>query len=245
MTNFARKSSMVRLFYIVFWLFILLMTNACDTRKSNNTEEIAGSEAADSSQQMSMVDRQKTLVTAVRQQSKLYTTEYEIHKIILYSDNTRFGGKLLDIPVPGTRKVAIPIDVTLKAYVDFSEFSERNVLIADSMCIITLPDPKVDVTASKVDHSKTRQYISMTRTKFSEEEISELTAQGEDSIVKHINNFGIIEQSRKDCARILVPIMMKMGFDAHNIMIRYRKDYSEEDIRHLTHFDHIERQPLK
>ena len=234
MSNFAEKTSMFRLFPITIWLFSLLITSACNTRNPATNEEVTGGIVNDSNHNVFPTKNRKELVNAVQRQNRLYTTECHIHKIVLYSDDMRIGGKLFDIPVPGTRKIAIPLDVTLKAYIDFSNFSEKNVLIADSICIVTLPDPKIIVTASRVDHRKTRQYISMTRSKFSEEEISHLTAQGEDSIVGHIGNFGIIEQSREDCARVLVPMISRMGFEAQNIIVRYRKEYSEDEIRGMT-----------
>ncbi len=236
MTNFAEKKSMSRLFSIAFWMFAGLLSGACNSGNPTATEVKAGDAVGDSSHRELPIRHRKELADAVQQQSRLYTTACHVRKIVLYSDDTRMGGKLLDIPLPGTRKVAIPIDVTLKAYVDFADFSEQNVTVADSICIITLPDPKVVVTASRVDHRQTRQYISMTRSKFSEEEISRLTAQGEDSIVDHIGNYGIIAQSREDCARVLVPMIQRMGFEARNIIVRYRKEYSEDEIRKMTRF---------
>ena len=41
------------------------------------------------------------------------------------------------------RKVAIPMDATLKAYVDFSGFSAKNVNRQGDKIEIILPDPKV------------------------------------------------------------------------------------------------------
>lgn len=242
---FCRKIDMKRLYLSINWVLLLLFAVACDPGGPGNVAAVVEGGAVDSLQDAGGRDAQRLVVSEVRRQSKLYTTEYQIHKIILYSDEARIGGKFLDIPKPGTRKVAIPIDVTLKAYVDFSGFSARNVLVADSMCIVTLPDPKVDVTASRVDYSKTRQYVSMARSRFNDEEISRLTAQGEDSIVSHIGDLGIIEQCRKDCARILVPIMVKMGYEPQNVMIRFRKDYSDDEIHRLTRFDRPERGNLK
>lgn len=179
-------------------------------------------------------DARTRIVHAVRQQGRLYTTECEIHKVVLCTDRATIGGKWTEIPLPGTRKAAVPITVTLRAYVDFSRFSAENVRIIDSLCIITLPDPHVVVSASRIDHARVRQYVSMARSRFSEAEISRLAAQGEDSIVSHLSRYGIIEQSRMDFTRVFVPMLETMGFDAHHIIIRFRKDYSEADIRSLT-----------
>lgn len=201
--------------------------------KDSNSTDITMS-AADSIVTPQPIDTLAEVVTRVQQQSKLYTTECQVHKVVLYSDNASVGGKLFSMSVPGDRKVAIPIDVTLKAYVDFSSFTKESIATHDSLVIITLPDPQVVVTASKLDHEATRQYVSLTRKRFTEDEISRLAAQGEDSVMTHISQFGIIERSRETCARTLVPILTRMGYAEENIVIRFRKKYDDNDLRRLT-----------
>lgn len=201
--------------------------------KDSNSTDITMS-AADSIVTPQPIDTLAEVVTRVQQQSKLYTTECQVHKVVLYSDNASVGGKLFSMPVPGDRKVAIPIDVTLKAYVDFSSFTKESIATHDSLVIITLPDPQVVVTASKLDHEATRQYVSLTRKRFTEDEISRLAAQGEDSVMTHITQYGIIERSRETCARTLVPILTRMGYREENIVIRFRKKYDDNDLRRLT-----------
>ena len=78
-----------------------------------------------------VTDTVPPLFMQIQKTSRLYTTEYHIHKIVTHDDVVRLKGNLLkqdfDIPLPlGERKVAIPMDATLKAYIDFSEFSEKN-----------------------------------------------------------------------------------------------------------------------
>lgn len=62
--------------------------------------------------------------------NRLYTAEAHVHKIITHDDQLNLKGSLFkkdfNIHVPGSnRKVAIPMDATLKAYVDFSGFSAQ------------------------------------------------------------------------------------------------------------------------
>ena len=78
------------------------------------------------------IDTVPMLITQIKKCSRLYTTEMKVHKIVTHDDVVKLQGKLLkqniDIKLPmGERKVAIPIDATLKAYIDFSDFSERNI----------------------------------------------------------------------------------------------------------------------
>ena len=65
----------------------------------------------------------------------------------------RLKGQLLrqdfDIPLPlGERKIAIPMDATIKAYIDFSNFSEQNVERDGDRITILLPDPQVVLTTT-------------------------------------------------------------------------------------------------
>lgn len=172
------------------------------------------------------------IVSRMQQQSKLHTAECQVHKVVLFSDEAALKG-IIDIKLPGERKVAVPIDVTLKGYVDFSEFSDNSIIISDSLCIITLPDPQVVITSSRVDHAATRQYVGMTRSKFSDAEIARLAAQGEDTIASHISQYGIVDRSRESCARTLVPLLTHMGFKESNIIVRFRKQFDDKEIRTL------------
>lgn len=202
----------------------------CSSHKSGDENVLSG----DSVSHIVRIDTMARIVSLVQQQSRLYTSECQIHKVVLFSDETRLGGKLLDIALPGERKVAIPIDVTLKGYIDFSDFSEGNVLLRDSLCVITLPDPKILITSSKIDHKGVRQYVGMTRSKFSDGEITRLSRQGEDSIASHLSNYGIVDRSRESCARTLVPILTKMGYAEDRVIIRFRKNFNDNEIKKLT-----------
>lgn len=212
----------------IFCIFLCLLTAILACQHDKPTVDVTISDTLATRTQK--IDTVPEIVARVKQQSRLYTTEYKVHKVILYNDEATIGGKVIDISLPGHRKAAIPIDVTLKGYVDFSDFSASNVHINDSLCIITLPDPKVTITSSKVDHEAVRQYVSMTRSKFTDADISRLAAQGEDSIASHIASFGIEERSREACARTLVPMLTAMGFHDKNVIIRFRKSFSNSEL---------------
>lgn len=233
MTNFAEilhKNTMKNSLFAFTICFLMLISGCADDKRKVS---LRASEATNNSKTIK-TDTIGEIVSRVKQQGRLYTTEYQIHKVILYTDEAHIGGALIDIPVPGDRKAAIPIDVTLKGYVDFSTFTTSNVIYSDSLCIINLPNPKIEVTSSKIDHKGTRQYISMTRSKFSEAEISRLATQGEDTIINHIKDYGIIDQTRESCARTLMPILTVMGFKENNVIIRFSSKFTDADIRRLT-----------
>ena len=95
------------------------------------------------------------LILQVQKCSKLYTAEYRVHKIITHDDALRLKGQLMskqfNLKVPlADRKIAIPMDAKIKAYIDFSEFSEQNIERSGNQITIILPDPQVVMTSSKI-----------------------------------------------------------------------------------------------
>jgi hypothetical protein len=78
------------------------------------------------------VDTIPMMIMQIQKCSKLYTAECYVHKIITHDDEAKLSGQLMmrkfrvSLPV-GKRKIAIPMDATLKAYIDFSSFNENNV----------------------------------------------------------------------------------------------------------------------
>lgn len=207
---------------------------ACKGDKTTETVIAPADITADTTAYAAPIDTMGEIVGRIQQQSKLYTTECHVRKVVLFTDETSLGGRLFDIAIPGQRKAAVPIDVTLKAYVDFSDFSAESVILRDSICIITLPDPKVVITSSRIDHEGTRQYVSKMRSKFSDAELSRLAAQGEDSIASHIAQYGLEERARTSCARTLVPILLHMGYTDNNVIVRFRKNFNDADLRPIS-----------
>ena len=100
--------------------------------------------------------------------------------------------------------------------------------------VITLPDPKVMLTASKIDHKKARQYVSLTRSNFSSDEVTRLARQGVDSIRRHAASFGIVELARTSAAHTLVPIATRLGYAENNVVVRFRKDFNESDWKKIV-----------
>lgn len=174
-------------------------------------------------------ENRPTLVQQVRKCSRLYTTEYRIHKIVTHDDVLRLKGQLLrqdfDIPLPlGERKIAIPMDATIKAYIDFSNFSEQNIERDGDRITILLPDPQVVLTSSKINRDEIREYVGLTRSHFSDKELTGYEQQGREAILKSIPGLGIEETARENAARVLVPLLTDMGYDERNVTIAFRRD---------------------
>ena len=176
-----------------------------------------------------VADSAPSLVMQVQKCSKLYTTEYHIHKIVTHHDVLRLKGNLLtkaiDIPLPlGERKIAIPMDATLKAYIDFSDFSEDNIEYNGERITILLPDPKVVMTSSKINQKEVREYVGLTRSHFTDQELTDYEQQGRQAILNSVPELGIVQMAQENAARVLVPMLTEMGYREENITIAFRKN---------------------
>lgn len=181
------------------------------------------------------IDTIPTLITQVKKCSRLYTAEYKIHKIITHNDEVRAKGKILnheyDVALPvGERKVAIPVDATIKAYIDFGDFSERNIKRNGRKMEILLPDPHVQLTASRINHGEIRKYVAMMRQNFSDAELANYEQQGRKAIINDIPRLDITDMAKESATKIIVPFFVGMGFDEEDITVTFRKDFTAKEI---------------
>lgn len=208
----------------LLWLLAVgcWLLTACSSKQSNGEGAIT--------------DTTLVLITQVRQCSRLYTAEYKIHKIVTHDDVLRLQGQLagqdhdVELPILGDRKIAIPMDVTLKAYIDFDGFSEQNIERLDNKITITLPDPKVQLTSSRIDHANIKKYVALLRSDFTDAELSSYEQQGREAIINTIPEMGIIESARQNAARLLIPMLKQMGFSEPDITITFRQDLNTQNI---------------
>lgn len=189
-------------------------------------------------QQPEYVDTIPILVMQVQKCSRLYTAEYKMHKIITHDDEIRMKGKFLnqdyDVALPmGSRKIAIPIDATVKAYIDLSSFSEKNVRRVGDKIDVTLPDPRIEMTSSRINHGEIRKYVALTRQNFSDKEMAGYEQQGRQAIINDIPQTGIMEMAKESAARVMVPFFVGMGFNEKDITISFRKDFSDNEIKKM------------
>lgn len=176
------------------------------------------------------------MVMQIQKCSSLYTAEAHVHKIITHDDQLNLKGSFMkkdfNIHIPGSnRKVAIPMDATIKAYVDFEGFSQKNVSRKGDKIEIILPDPKLVLTNSKIDHKAVKQYVSLTRSNFTDAELTKLEQQGRQSIINDIPNIDLMEQAQFSAANTLIPMLIDMGFKEENIKISFRKKFTLQDLK--------------
>lgn len=180
-------------------------------------------------------DTVPVMVMQIRKCAKLYTAEYKVHKIVTHDDEVKFKGsflgKKLNIDVPfSDRKIAIPMDATLKAYIDFAGFTEQNVAKNGDKIEIILPDPKVEMTSSRINHEEIRRQVSLFRSNFTDKELTNYENQGRKAMLESVPQTGIIEMAREGAAHVLVPMIAQMGYKEENITITFRKKFTAADL---------------
>jgi p-aminobenzoyl-glutamate transporter AbgT len=63
--------------------------------------------------------------------------------------------------------------------------------------------------------------------------MSSYEQQGREAIIASIPDLGIIETAKANAARVLVPMLVEMGYREENVTIAFRKEFSLNDIRKL------------
>ena len=181
------------------------------------------------------IDTIPVMVMQIRKCSKLYTAEYRVRKIVTHDDDVRLKGTMFnrkfDVSMPmSTRKIAIPMEAKLKAYIDFGTFSEKNIIKTGDKVEIVLPDPKVELTSSRIDHGGIRKHVALTRPDFTDAEMTSYEQLVRRQIIESIPQTGIFEMARESAAHALVPILARMGYNEEDITITFRKDFTEGDL---------------
>lgn len=175
------------------------------------------------------------IVTQIQAQGRLYSTEYQLHKIITQDDTKQLQGSVfnqkynIDLPL-GKRSIAIPIEATVKAYVDFSDFSESNVRRQGDGVEIILPDPQFELTSTRVSHDEVKQYIPLLRSNFSDRELTALAQAGRAAIERDLPKLNLTEPARQNMARVLIPMFRQMGFEEDQITVTFRKQFSPREL---------------
>ena len=214
---------------------------ACGEKKSKDAME-----AETKTEQTERVDSMQMLVMQVQKCSRLYTTEFHVHKIVTHDDQLALKGKLfskdynINLPL-GKRKVAIPVDATMKAYVDFADFSKANVRRDSTHIEIVLPDPHIVLTSSRINHEDVKEYVALMRRDFTDDELANYEQQGRNAIIKDMANSDIIERARAGAANTLVPMLRQMGFAEERITVTFRKDFTPKEIEQLIDKSTVEK----
>ncbi len=181
------------------------------------------------------IDTLPMLVSQLRQQSRLYTAEVQMHKVVSYADEKTVKLPFVDkINVPFTqRKGAIPISATVKAYVDLSEIGEDNVRRSGDGIEVVLPDPVIVMTATAIDHKQIKKEEGWLADNFDDAKMAQIQQQGRKEMVKDLARLDITEQARVNAAHQLTPLIARLGFAEDQITITFRKRFTVGDLQKM------------
>ncbi|WP_288490360.1 DUF4230 domain-containing protein [uncultured Prevotella sp.] len=213
---------------VILYIFLIAFAFSACTNNKDTVPKAA----------LEKIDTIPMLITQVQQCSKLYTSEYHIHKIVTHDDKMKLTGSFLkqdiDINLPlGERRIAIPLDATIKVYVDMSEFSQKNIRKEGDKITIILPDPKIVLSSTKINHSEIKEYVAFMRRNFSDAELTNYEVQGRKQVLDAIPQMNIIPNAQRSTARQLVPMLTALGYKEENITITFRKPFTLHDFPHL------------
>ncbi len=202
------------------------------------TVATCGNHEADRTENMVKIDTMEVLATNISACSRLYTAQYDVRKIMVYTDTTTISGNFLNrhikVALPlSDRKLAIPISATAKAYIDLGKIKPENIIKRGDRLEIILPDPEIMLTSTTVDHKNVKQKVGLLRHNFTDEEMTRLQRQGRNEIIKSISRTNIVVDAQRNAARIIVPIAVQCGFNEENVTVTFRKDFRPADINVL------------
>ena len=190
------------------------------------------------------VDTIPYMLQQIQRCSRLYVSEYQVRKIVTHRDEscftTRFFGSEINVPLPASdRRVAIPINATLKAYIDMSEVKAGDITRRqDGKIEVHLPEPVVVTTSTGIDYDGMKQHTSLFGKEFSDEELSSYETRGRKEIIKEIPSLGIKEDARRSAAKMLIPIISYLGMHQEDIIITFTPDGKRQNAPEVTKVIH-------
>lgn len=215
--------------YAVAAMFAVLALTSCGAEEKKEIEV----ESTDTEFKVAKTDTLGIFVNQLRSCSRLYTAEASLYKVVIKDDPVMVEGNIfgkdfkVEVPV-GDKKIAIPIKGTVKAYIDFSDFARENVTIDGDIIIVELPDPKVVLTSTEIDHDNVREEVSFFRRNFSDKERSDYAKQGREEIIKSISTSGVLDKAESGAASVIIPVLRELGYKDKNIQVKFSRNVTAD-----------------
>lgn len=184
------------------------------------------------------VDTLTVLATHISACSRLYTSQYDLRKILIYTDTTTLNGNFLNrqvkVNVPfSDRRIAIPVTATAKGYIDLGRLKKSDIVRQGDKLEIILPDPEIALTATAIDHAGVKQKVGLLRHRFSDEEVTDIQQKGRAELIKSLAQTNILEDAKENAARVIIPLAVQCGYREENVTVTFRKDFRNSDLQGL------------
>jgi hypothetical protein len=150
---------------------------------------------------------------ALRNLSELATVEYKINKIIRVKDDSIFGSRRLLIEVPAT----------VKAGIDLSKITNRDIVRTEKTITVYLPEP--ELLDLNVDLTNVREVVNETslfRSDFSPGEKNTYLRNGEKAVREYVKNgkIDILNVSIVNARLILGAWLRRLGYENVEIVFQ-------------------------
>lgn len=175
----------------------------------------SGNENPSVDSQTNKIDTIGVLWERVHHCSKLEVAEYTVLKIVSFDDKSQLKFFGYSTPLPGEKRLMVPIEVKMKIIVDLNFVTTNDISVNDSTIDITLPSPTLEITSTKIDHDKSREYVSWFRSNFTEQEREYVIKHGIEDVKKSTSYIEINNIAKSNTEKVLQPILVNAGFKQH------------------------------
>ncbi|MCR5248965.1 MAG: DUF4230 domain-containing protein, partial [Paludibacteraceae bacterium] len=128
-------------------LLLMLLFSCCCNEKTNVDRPT------------NKIDSIGVLWERVHHCSKLEVAEYTVLKTVSFDDKSQLKLFGYSTPLPGEKRLMIPIEVKMKITVDLGFVTRDDIYTTDSTINLTLPAPKIEITSTKIDHEKSQESV--------------------------------------------------------------------------------------
>ena len=181
----------------------------------------SGNEKTSVDSQANKIDTIGVLWERVHHCSKLEVAEYTVLKTVSFDDKSQLKLFGYSTPLPGEKRLMIPIEVKMKITVDLSFVTPNDISANDSTIVISIPAPKIEITSTKIDHDKSQESVSWFRSNFTEQEREKFMKQGIEEVKKGISYLEINDIAKSNTENVLQPILLNIG-DKKQLVVTFK-----------------------
>jgi hypothetical protein len=80
------------------------------------------------------------------------------------------------------------------------------------------------LTSSKINQLEVKTYVGLTRSHFTDRELTAYEQQGRQAILNSAADMGIVQTAQENAARVLVPMLVQLGYREEDITVAFRHD---------------------
>lgn len=155
-------------------------------------------------------------IKAISSMKQIGLVEYQVRKIIKADDQ----GAWYKI---GDRKILLSCTAYLKAGIDLSSFSEKDVVANRATGKVTITLPHATLLSIDIPPSEIREeyeQVTLLRWDFSNKERNDLLRQGERQIRASVPSLGILPKAEENARKLFESMFYKMGFTTVEVVFK-------------------------